>query len=112
MTPQVYWAGMLSPVVALIAIGLAVLEARPAPVVAVGVGFGSAIGVAAVHLLPRWSAFSDAFPGSKVDSLSWAVVLVEIVAAILFGVAGTYARGNAQTCSQNGAHLGERQLHY
>jgi hypothetical protein len=112
ITPQVYWAGMLSTVVALIAIGLAVLEARPAPVVAVGVGFANAIGVAAVHLLPHWSAFSDAFPGSMVDSLSWAAVLVEIATAILFGLAGIYALRNGQPRSPNGACSAERQVHY
>ena len=112
LTPQVYWAGMLSTIVALIAIGLAVLEVHPAPVAAVSVGFANAIGVAAVHLLPSWSAFSDAFPGSTVDSLSWAAVLVEIATAILFGAAGLCALGNGQTGSQSGVYAAQRQLRH
>jgi hypothetical protein len=103
LTPEVYWAGVLSTVVALMAIGLAVSEARLAPVVAVSVGFANAIGVATVHLLPSWSVFSDAFPGGRVDSLSWVAVLLEIITAVLFGFAGLYALGNAQPRSRSGA---------
>lgn len=99
ITPQVYWAGLLSTFVAVIAIGFVLLEVRPAPVVAVGVGLTNAIGVAAVHLLPSWSAFSDAFPGSMVDSLSWTAVLVEIASAVVFGVAGKYALGTLSGAS-------------
>ena len=102
LTPQVYWAGLLSTAVALAAISLVVLDARPAPAVAASVGFANAIGVAAVHLLPSWSAFSDAFPGGAVDSQSWVAVLLEIATAVLFGVAGLHALGNEQTDSRNG----------
>ena len=46
---------------------------------------------AAVHLLPRWGAFSDSLPDGGVDALSWAAVLLEIGGALAFGVAGAYA---------------------
>jgi hypothetical protein len=110
LTPQVYWAGILSTAAALFAISLVVFDARPASVVAASVGFANAIGVAAVHLLPSWSAFSDAFPDSGVDSLSWAAVLFEIATAVLFGAAGLYARSNAQTDSRNGVSWRPRRM--
>jgi hypothetical protein len=56
--------------------------------------------VTAVHLVPRWSAFSDPLLGSGIDALSWAAVLAEIVAALALGVAGTFAlrRGDRRGC--------------
>ncbi|MEY2567659.1 MAG: hypothetical protein QOE35_2188 [Actinomycetota bacterium] len=63
-----------------------------APVAAVVIGFASAIGFAAAHLLPHWSAFSDSFTGSvvapRVTALSWASALVEIGADLALGVVG------------------------
>jgi MYXO-CTERM domain-containing protein len=63
---------------------------RLAPVAAIALGFPVAVGVAAVHLLPRWSDFSDAFPGSTtgVNAMSWTVVLIEIAGAFALGLAG------------------------
>jgi hypothetical protein len=49
------------------------------------------LGVAAVHLLPQWSAFSDPFPGSSVDIGSWIAVCIEILGAVAFGLAGLSA---------------------
>jgi hypothetical protein len=59
--------------------------------VAVVTGIPVALGVAAVHLIPHWSAFSDAFPGAQhtgVTALSYSVVLIEIVGALAMGAAG------------------------
>jgi hypothetical protein len=90
VTPEVFWAGMAFSILAVIAITLAITRHRLAPIVAIGVGFLTALGVAASHLLPRWSAFSDAFPGSGVGALSYAAVLVEILSALALGAAGAY----------------------
>ena len=63
-----------------------------APSAAIAVGFASAIGFSAAHLLPHWSSFSDSFTGShvapKVTALSWAAALFEIGADIVLGCAG------------------------
>jgi hypothetical protein len=67
---------------------------RWAPLAAVAIGFPDAVGIAAVHLLPHWSAFSDAFPGSHgagVTTFSWFAAILEIVGALAFGFAGLYA---------------------
>jgi len=101
LTPEVLWAGSVSGVLALAAIALALVGHRLAPLVAVAVGLPMALGVAAVHLLPRWSAFSDSLPASGASVLSWIAVLAEIVAALALGAAGAYAlRGERRGSSR------------
>jgi hypothetical protein len=91
ITPEVFWSGIAATVLAAVAIGLALAANRYAAPVAAFVGLTHAIGIAAVHLLPRWSAFSDAFPGNGVAPISWVVVSLEIVASLAFGIAGVRA---------------------
>lgn len=88
LTPEVYWAGMVLSVLAVIAIALVLTRHPWGPLVAVMVGFPMAIGVTASHLLPHWSSFSDAFPGSQVDRMSYVAVVFEVVASLVFGAAG------------------------
>src|SRR5262245_12076126 len=78
LTPEVYWGGMALTLTTVVAVVLALSRYRYAATVALVVGLATAILVAAAHLLPPWSALSDAFPGSGVDALSWAAVLAEI----------------------------------
>ena len=85
------WAGNLSTAVGITAVLLVLMGHRWGPLVAVLTGIPVAIGVAAVHLLPHWSAFSDAFPGANdtgVTALSYTVVLIEIAGALAMGIAG------------------------
>jgi hypothetical protein len=91
VTPEVLWAGTASSLVVVVAIALIFTGNRWAPAVATAVGFANAFGVAAVHLLPPWSVFSDSFSGAHVSALSWAAVLFEIAGAFAFGVAGLLA---------------------
>ncbi len=91
LTPQVQWAGYLSTAVGITAVALVLVGHRLAPVVAALTGIPVAVGVAAVHLLPKWSAFSDAFPSAHhtgVTGLSWTVVLIEIAGALAMGTVG------------------------
>jgi hypothetical protein len=60
-----------------------------AALVATGVGFTAAILVAGSHIAPHWSVLSDSYVDDvHPDALSWAVVLLEIAAAFVLGVAG------------------------
>jgi hypothetical protein len=90
LTGEVNLLGTISTVAGVIVIGLVMTRHRLAPVAAIALGFPVAVGVAAVHLLPRWSDFSDAFPGSTtgVNAMSWTVVLIEIAGAFALGLAG------------------------
>lgn len=88
LTPEVLWAGSFGGLITLAAIGLALAGHRLAPQVAVAVGFGMAIGVSIVHLLPRWSSFSDSLAAANADPFTWLAVLCEIAGALVFGWAG------------------------
>lgn len=59
---------------------------------AIAVGFVSAVGFTAAHLLPTWGFFSDSFinapPSARVTWFSWVSAICEIVAAVIFGVVG------------------------
>jgi hypothetical protein len=61
---------------------------RRAPLIATVVGLWSAAGVAASHIAPHWSAFSDSYPQIHADVLSWIVMLAEIAAAAALGLVG------------------------
>jgi hypothetical protein len=90
LTPEVFWAGNLQLVMAVVTLVLVFTRHRWAPLAAVAIGFPSAIGFIAAHLLPHWSSFSDAFPGGHVDGYSWAAAFIEIAADLAFGCAGVY----------------------
>lgn len=73
----------------LLAVVVAVMALRRhprAPAYAAVVGFSGAVGIAASHLAPHWSSLSDPYPDLSVDALSWAVMLVEIAAALVLGI--------------------------
>jgi hypothetical protein len=90
-TPEVFWAGMLVLVASLTTITLVVKGHRLAPVFAVAVGFATATGVTASHLLPRWSALSDSLPDGHLGVVTWVAVFAEIVGALALAVAGLAA---------------------
>ena len=91
LTPEVYWGGMALTLFAVLAIALVLWGHRYAPTVGMAVGLWTKILVAASHLLPWSSNFSDAFPGSHVDLLSWLAVLGDIGGALAFGGASAWA---------------------
>jgi hypothetical protein len=92
VTTQVMLAGTVQYLLAVIAVALVYRRHPRAPVVAIAIGFASAIGFTAAHLLRHWSSFSDSFVGSRVAPnvtvLSWATALFEIGADLAFGWAG------------------------
>jgi hypothetical protein len=95
LTPEVFWLGNVQLVVSLITLVLVFRDHRWAPAFAVGIGFASAIGFSAAHLLPHWSAFSDAFTGGHhapgVTAFSWFAACFEIGAGLALGITGLRA---------------------
>jgi len=85
---EVLSAGTLLSIVALIALVLAVRRDQWAPAVCAATGIAGALGVAAAHLAPHWSALSDPYPDLGLDALSWAVMLAEVAAALVLALAG------------------------
>jgi hypothetical protein len=90
--PAVMIAGMIQGVAAAITVVLVFRRNRWAPHAAILIGFSSALGFGAAHLLPTWGAFSDSFidaaPAAGVTWFSWVTAIVEIGADLLFGMAG------------------------
>jgi hypothetical protein len=86
--PTVMVAGMVQIVAAAITVVLVVVGNRWAPHAAVAIGFASAVGFTAAHLLPKWGAFSDSFINAplaaRVTWFSWVTAVVEIAADLLF----------------------------
>jgi hypothetical protein len=85
--PAVMAAGMVQTVLAAATVILVFVGSRWAPHAAVVVGFGSAAGFTAAHLLPAWGFFSDSFinapPTAGVTWFSWVAAITEIVADIV-----------------------------
>src|SRR5450755_2486802 len=61
LPPAVMVAGMVQIVLAALTIVLVFVGSRWAPHAAIVVGFLSAVGFTAAHLLPTWGFFSDSF---------------------------------------------------
>lgn len=92
--PAVFWAGSLQFALAALTVALVLWRHRAGPVAAIVVGFASAFGFAAAHLLPTWGAFSDSFLDSAslgVTAFSWVTALLEIAADLFLGYAGLRA---------------------
>jgi hypothetical protein len=88
LTPEVFWGGSVLSLAALATLFLVLRGDLRAPLTAAVVGLWTAAGVAASHIAPHWSAFSDPYPDLQVDALSWAVMLAEIAAAFALGLVG------------------------
>jgi hypothetical protein len=102
VSTEVAVIGSVAAVFQLLAVCAVFLRWRAAPLIAVAVGLPDAVGIAAVHLLPHWSAFSDAFPGAHgtgVNAFSWFAAITEIAAALAFGAAGAYGWYRARPIS-------------
>jgi len=88
LTPEVIVGGQGLLLLALIPFVLALLRHRTAPLVAVLVGSWTVIAVAASHLAPHWSAFSDPYFDNHLDALSWALMLSVIATAAVLAAVG------------------------
>ncbi len=87
----VAFLGLLAVVSTLLALALAIARHPLAPLAAIVVGFGTAIGFLAVHVLPDWGPLSDGYPDLPVDATSWIAAIVPIVVGIWVGIAGVRA---------------------
>lgn len=59
-----------------------------APLAATTVGVWTALAVAASHLAPHWSAFSDPYADNNLDLASWGQMLLLIAGAAALGIVG------------------------
>jgi hypothetical protein len=91
LTPEVLWGGAALALLGLGTLPLTLKHDPRAPLVAAAVGLATAVSVSASHLAPHWSAFSDPYPDLSLGAYSWAVMLAEVVAALVFGLLGVAA---------------------
>ncbi len=85
---EVVEIGTVGTILAAIALTLIFTRHRLAPMAAVAVGIPHGLGIAAVHLPPRWSVLSDSFASGDAALVSWAAVSLEIAGALAVGIAG------------------------
>lgn len=91
---------------AAVAVLISALQHHPrAPLLAAVVGFAAAILVSGSHIAPHWSVLSDSYVDDiHPDALAWAVMLLEVAAGCVLGVAGVLAlRARARGASDGGA---------
>jgi hypothetical protein len=90
LTTEVFVGGAVVAMLGFSTLAMTLAHHRRAPLFAAIVGFYTALGVSASHVLPHWSAFSDSYTNQvDADVLSWAAVLTEIGAAIVLGIVAT-----------------------
>jgi hypothetical protein len=80
--------GLLGVTVTIVSLALAIAGHRLAPLAAMAVGFGTAIGFVLVHLIPDWGPLSDGYPDLAVDGISWAIAILPIPFALRLGLEG------------------------
>ena len=86
--PLVALVGLLGVFSTLLSLGLAIARHPLAPLASVVVGFGTAVGFFAVHVLPDWGPLADGYPDLQVGAISWIAAIVPIFVGIWVGVAG------------------------
>ncbi len=96
LTTAVTAGGVAITVGALLTLWLALRRHPRAPLVAAAVGLGSAVGIAASHLAPHWSVFSDSYWDLSLDAFSWTVVLVEIGTGLVLAAVALRELGAAR----------------
>jgi len=80
---EILAGGSAITIAAIASLVLAWRKDERAPIFGAVLGLSAAAGIAASHLAPHWSAFSDSYPEIHADAVSWIVVLLEIAGALL-----------------------------
>jgi len=92
LPPAVMIAGTAQVILAAATVVLVFIGSRLAPYAAIAIGFISAVGFTAAHLLPTSGFFSDSFinaaPAARVTVFSWLSAILEIIADITLGIVG------------------------
>src|SRR5438876_1245963 len=88
LTWEIYLGGSAITIAAIASLVLALRHDGRAPIFAAVLGISSAAGIAASHIAPHWSAFSDSYPQIHADAISWVVVMIEIAGALWLAAVG------------------------
>ena len=88
LSTEVLVGGQGLLLLALVPLVLSFRRHELAPLAAATVGLGTALAVAASHLAPHWSAFSDPYADNNLDLASWGQMLLLIAAAAALATVG------------------------
>jgi hypothetical protein len=88
LTTEIMLGGVAITLAAIASLALALRRDVRAPIFGAVLGLSAATGIAASHIAPHWSAFSDSYPQIHADAVSWVVVLLEIAGALLLAAVG------------------------
>jgi hypothetical protein len=88
LSTEILLGGSAITIGAIASLVLALRRDQRAPIFAAVLGLSAAAGIAASHIAPHWSAFSDSYPQIGADAISWIAVLLEIGGALWLGAVG------------------------
>ena len=88
LATEVYTAGVTGWVATAVLLVLIVRGHRLAPLLATMFGAAVVLGFLAVHIAPEWSAFSDPYGDFDPDALSWALVVLPMLAGLNLAITG------------------------
>ena len=91
VTRHVQGLGVFGTIVAFVIAALVFTRHRWAPIFATYVVLPTGVLLIAVHVLPSWGVWSDAFPGGAtrgVTAMSWVAVLLEVSGKLAVGLIG------------------------
>ena len=91
LTSEVLVGGGGLLLLALLPLLLSFRRHRLAPLAAATIGLWTAVAVAASHLAPHWSAFSDPYWDNDLDVFSWSQMILLIAGAAMLGAIGVKA---------------------
>src|SRR3954447_14216813 len=91
LTTEIMLGGSAITLAAIVSLVMARRRDKQAPIFRAVLGLSGAAGIAASHIAPHWSAFSDSYPQIHADAISWVVVLAEIAGALLLATVSLLA---------------------
>jgi hypothetical protein len=103
LTTEIMLGGIAITLAAIASLMLALRRDVRAPIFGAVLGLSAAAGIAASHIAPHWSAFSDSYPQIHADAVSWVVVLLEIAGALLLAAVGARELRRASSATPRAA---------
>lgn len=103
LTTEIMLGGSAITLAAIVSLVMALRRDKQAPIFGAVLGLSAAAGIAASHIAPHWSAFSDSYPQIHADAISWIVVLLEIAGALVLAAVAVRDLRRASTTAPRAA---------
>jgi hypothetical protein len=103
LSTEILLGGSAITIAAIASLVLALRRDERGPIFAAVLGLSAAAGIAASHIAPHWSAFSDSYPEIGADAISWVAVVLEIAGGLLLAGVGLRELRRASTAAPRAA---------